>query len=180
MKVDIIKNVYTIDKVYYNRGCVTLKENKSIFPYYYNLERVTDTLDVYDFKKAPVGTKLTFKSGVTLVKLDENQYENRIIAKESCEIEKELIKKIEEPTYRTVYKYIPEILDEDEKRYLKQVIRPFKDRVKYIVKHRTSVSQEVITICVDDYSVNLPLFERHTMYKNMKINEHYTLEDLNI
>lgn len=171
--------IFTVSQV--GARIIELK-NSRLMPYYYNLEKVTDTLETtYDFKNAPLGTKLTFKNGVILVKDGETLYENSSLVKEYQNLDKNQIKKIEEPTYRTVYEYISEILDEDEKRYLKQVIRPFKDRVKYIAKHRASVSQEIIMICVDDnYFVNLPLFERHTMYKNMKIDEHYTLEDLNI
>ena len=74
----------------------------------------------------------------------------------------------------------PSILDEAEKKYLSAVIRPFRDKVKWIVKAETCGNQEYIKICLNDDGTNLPNFKKNTMYKGMKSYKEYTLEDLEI
>lgn len=78
------------------------------------------------------------------------------------------------------------ILDEEEKKYLSAVIRPFRDRVKYIAKIY-AVDYQFICIYVEciakDYSdetVYLPFFKENTMYKGMVQNKEYTLEELGL
>ena len=93
--------------------------------------------------------------------------------------------KIEEPTYQTVYEAKQEILDEAEKRYLREVIRPYKT-VKYINKstygggRKASVTITVIDIDGDNWEIHLPPFETKNMYKNMKNDKEYTLEELRL
>lgn len=80
------------------------------------------------------------------------------------------------------------VLDEVEKRYLKNVIRPFKDRVKSICVFRTLDFEEykqvalLIKIAEDDNDRSLifPYFTSGTMYKGMKLDKYYTLEELGI
>lgn len=72
----------------------------------------------------------------------------------------------------------PEILDEEEKRYLEGVIRPFRDKVTYIQK--LSGCGEFITIQLEREDINLPYFKANTMYKGMKHGEEYTLEELGL
>ena len=72
-----------------------------------------------------------------------------------------------------------EILDDIEKEYLSAVIKPFRDRVKYIQKKHNNVC-EYITICVIGESVSFPYFKKGTMYKNMKINKKYSLVELEL
>lgn len=73
-----------------------------------------------------------------------------------------------------------EILDETEKKYLENVIRPFKDKVTYIEKFDFS-SKEFINIDIkDDASIGLPNFPKNTMYNGMKIRKKYTLEELRL
>lgn len=73
-----------------------------------------------------------------------------------------------------------EILDETEKRYLENVIRPFKDKVLYIEKFGLS-SKEFINIDIkDDAYISLPNFPKNTMYNGMKIGKKYTLEELRL
>lgn len=92
--------------------------------------------------------------------------------------------KVERPTYETVFERKEEILDETEKRYLKQVIRPFRDRVKYIQKFTFSTGRAKITIKTEKYKdtwyVGLPPFEKDAMYKNMEPDKKYTLEELGL
>ena len=74
------------------------------------------------------------------------------------------------------------ILDEVEREYLSAVIRPFRNRVKYIVKtFGVSEARQFIRIIMHDgeYS-NLPFFKGGTMYKGMKVDKQYTLQELGL
>ena len=73
------------------------------------------------------------------------------------------------------------ILDEAEKKYLSAVIRPFRDNVKSISKGASESNREFIAIyCNDGDAAILPWFEAGTMYKGMKPNQKYTLEELGL
>ena len=75
--------------------------------------------------------------------------------------------------------YKEPILDEVEKRYLKGIINPFRDKVLYIQK--ASIGTDNIRIGIkNDNTINLPCFKKDTMYKGMKTWEKYTLEELGI
>lgn len=159
---------------------VRTNEDECINPYIYNIVKVIE-LNEYDFLNAPIGTKITYKNGDILIKDGHNSYENEIIARETNNIERENIIKIEEPQYNTIYEHKPEILDKDDKRYIKSVIRPFKDKVKYITKTSIDLGREFISITLNDnFIINLPFFAKGTMYDNMEVDKLYTLEDLNI
>lgn len=174
-------------------GCVavTFKEatEENIAPYYYNLQKVEE-YTYEDLKKSPIGTKVTFENGGILVKTTEKRLESRLNVTliENLKNLKDdyygKIIKIEEPAYTTVYESKAEILDEAEKRYLRGVIRPFRDRVKYIQKFTFSTGKAKITIKTekdnDTWYVSLPLFEKDSMYKNMKPDKEYTLEELGL
>lgn len=72
-----------------------------------------------------------------------------------------------------------QILDDAEKRYLRGVIRPFKNKVKSILK--LSIANEWIVIQMDDsYEIDLPKFKKGTMYQGMEGNRRYTLEELGL
>lgn len=86
---------------------------------------------------------------------------------------------------------IPDILDKQEKEYLRNVIKPFRYRVKSISKENAINGYEYISIgvsypinksngCSDTDHVFLPLFKRGTMYNNMKVEKQYTLEELGL
>lgn len=72
------------------------------------------------------------------------------------------------------------ILDKVEKRYLENVLRPFKDRVLY-VKKKNSINKQYLYFGLNsrDYFY-LPLFEKDTMYKGMKLEKPYTLKELGL
>ena len=76
----------------------------------------------------------------------------------------------------------PQILDDAEKRYLKGVIRPFRDKVLYIIKIGTrDSSKEYISISFATFDETyLPCFKKGTMYKGMETNRRYTLEELGL
>ncbi len=72
-----------------------------------------------------------------------------------------------------------EILDKEEKEYLSAVIRPFRDRVKYIKK--ISSDREYINVLLEDGDrLTFPYFEKGTMYKGMEADKKYTLKELDL
>lgn len=73
-----------------------------------------------------------------------------------------------------------EILDETEKKYLENVIRPFKEKVIYIEKFGYSGKEFICIYIKNDSSINLPVFSKDTMYNGMKANKIYTLEELGL
>ena len=145
-----------------------------------------------DLKKSPIGTKITFEAGAVLVKDEENYFENVNSCREIAnlynlkDIYSDLGKiiKIEEPTYQTVYEYKPEILDEAEKRYLKEVIRPFRDKVKYVKKIVFFDGDTKISIRIEEnnkiWYIGFPPFKKDRMYKGMIDDKEYTLEELGL
>lgn len=74
----------------------------------------------------------------------------------------------------------PEILDEEEKRYLEGVIRPFKDKVERIIKNSEDRTRAFIEIRLKSEYICLPYFKANTMYKGMELDEIYTLEELGL
>ena len=143
-----------------------------------------------DLKKSPIGSKITFENGAVLVKDEKNFFENVFSCRDIanlCNLKDNYsdlgkIIKIEEPTYTTVYEAKPEILNEVEKRYLKNFITPFKESVETIRKLYSPVKdKEYIQIRYkDDRPTCLPYFKKNTMYKDMKKNRNYTLEELGL
>lgn len=170
--------VFTIDSI--GGTILYFKETNNICPYMKNVDKL-EYPESYDFVNAPLGTKLTFRNGVVLVKDGIDHYENsKIVRCTNTMIISDIIK-IEEPQYNIVYIEQKDILDADDKRYIKSIIRPFKDRVKYITKRTRDLTQEFISITLNDnFIINLPFFEKGTMYENMEADKLYTLEDLNI
>ena len=140
-----------------------------------------------DLEKAPIGTKITFENGEVLVKDDKDIFENSGYIRNILELDNfksrilGKIIKIEEPEYSTVYESKSEILDEVEKRYLRNVIRPFRDRVKAISLITSGGKGYCyINIELKDENIYLPDFEINTMYKGMKPEKEYGLEELGI
>lgn len=93
---------------------------------------------------------------------------------------KEMIAEVKRPCqYKTIYKREEPILDEVEKRYLSAVIKPYK---VIGIKKRQAADDE--QICIDTikhgYEIMLPYFKKGTMYKGMKLNKEYTLEELGL
>lgn len=74
-----------------------------------------------------------------------------------------------------------EILDDTEKRYLKAVIRPFKNKVNHISKEDCYDGDCYISIELDDgEDINLPYFKKETMYNGMEEDKKYTLKELEL
>lgn len=185
-------NVYTIKNFEtdnYGRFAI-FKETSDVMPYVKNLELVKEEYTYEDLKKSPIGTKITFGNGNMFMKYTEDKFIN-LSAIRSIEWLSNLrdnfgqlgkIIKIEEPIYQTVYECKEEILDEAEKRYLKAVIRPFRDKVKYIAKyHSTTIYEECILIHISNNpNIMLPYFKEDSMYKGMESGKEYTLEELGL
>ena len=85
--------------------------------------------------------------------------------------------------------YKEDILDEKEKTYLSAVIKPFRDRVKYIKKidmylGRNKNAEYILGELGNENDVvdafSLPYFPEGTMYKGMKTEKQYTLEELGL
>lgn len=82
--------------------------------------------------------------------------------------------------------YKEPVLDEVERKYLSEVIRPFRKKITHISKViHSGFDKQYISITIkDEYgfrdSLNLPDFDNDTMYKGMEINKAYTLEELGL
>lgn len=76
--------------------------------------------------------------------------------------------------------YEEPVLDEVERKYLSDVIKPFGHRVSYIVKRKNGGGY-YITIILNNFDVmNLPYFTRNTMYKGMTVGRQYKLKELGL
>lgn len=81
--------------------------------------------------------------------------------------------------------YSEPILDDVERKYLQAIIKPFKNYVTGIIKIKDDYEKgkQYIRIIVKKYTyeyLNFPFFEENTMYKGMKENKKYTLEELGL
>lgn len=79
------------------------------------------------------------------------------------------------------------VLDEVERKYLSDVIKPFRNRVTAIAKYEGTTwvtGKQFIRIQLlgEECSefINLPWFKSNTMYKGMELNEEYTLKELGL
>lgn len=156
-----------------------------IFKYNVELVREFAKLDLKD------GDIVTYRNGnkrtvISGKLIDENgmgakylrSYDDQIKDKNGC---RNLdIVKVERPVkYEIVFERKEEILDKTEKRYLANIIRPFRDRVKWIRKSKFS-DNEYISIEVKNERILLPYFSKGTMYKEMEKDKEYTLKELGL
>ena len=187
--VRLIGKIVTIEQVMENSRRYYIKEDSENWCWTDEmLEKIEYTYE--DLKKAPIGTKITFENGEVLVKDDKDILENSGYVRNMLELDNfksrilGKIIKIEEPEYSTVYESKSEILDEVEKRYLRNVIRPFRDRVKTISKFVYSGGNATIDISIDDnntgWLIELLPFPKNEMYKGMEDNKKYTIEELGL
>lgn len=72
-----------------------------------------------------------------------------------------------------------DILNEVEKEYLRAVIKPFRKSITYI-KKETAIDKEYIELGLDYDVIDLPYFKKGKMYKGMKEDKEYTLEELGL
>lgn len=79
--------------------------------------------------------------------------------------------------------YKPEILDNVEKKYLREVIRPFRKEVKAIRKQEDPADpagKEFIQICLEKDFMTFPSFEKGEMYEGLEPYKNYTPEELGL
>lgn len=85
--------------------------------------------------------------------------------------------------------YKEPVLNEEEKKYLSAVIKPFRDRVVYILKVEGDECSQFISIKAKKYDydeensneyIDLPYFREDTMYVNMEVGKEYNLEELGL
>lgn len=78
---------------------------------------------------------------------------------------------------------IKDILDIQEKRYLYNIIKPFRNKVVYIIKKGYD-DDEYISIRYTEHghraSIVFPLFVENSMYKGMEIGREYSLKELGL
>lgn len=83
-----------------------------------------------------------------------------------------------------IAKEVNSVLDEAEKKYLTNIIKPFRNTVISIAKRSAYNNLSYIAISLKKYlveeTITLPYFEQHKMYKNMKLDKVYTLEELDL
>ena len=78
--------------------------------------------------------------------------------------------------------YNGEILDDVEREYLSAVIKPFRKKISYIIKSKDlSEGKKYIKIelCNGD-TMYFPYLANDAMYKGMKLDRNYTLEELGL
>jgi hypothetical protein len=87
----------------------------------------------------------------------------------------------------THVEYYEQILDATEKKYLSNVIRPFKSNVQSIEKKLYGTEAEYLHIVTKDkisapfkVGSSLPPFKVGSMYTGMEVNSRYSLEELGI
>lgn len=137
------------------------------------------------FTKADLkdGDKCTLKNGQVIFVDKTSQYGFNNLNEQLEYFNDDVsIVKVQRPLkYETMFERKEEILDEAEKKYLSDVIRPFKDKVKYICKLVSAYgNKEFINIQLRDDNFTLPYFKKGTMYKEMQTGKRYTLEKLGI
>ena len=74
---------------------------------------------------------------------------------------------------------LPFALTKEEKDYLSEVIKPFRDKIEYI-KRLTFDSVDSIQIITEKGVTAVLFFETDTRYKNMEPDREYTLEELGL
>ena len=74
----------------------------------------------------------------------------------------------------------PPILDDAERKYLSAVIKPFRKSVISIAKSTIYGESEAICIDTEKRYMVFPPFEKGTMYKGMKPDHGYSLEELGL
>ena len=107
----------------------------------------------------------------------QEEYSNVISNRDKVNYLKKQLKQLKEENKKEKNK---PILDDAEKEYLSAVIRPFKDKVKYIRKRGTSRGEYIEIGILNDSAIILPYFEKGTMYKGMEANKEYTLKELSL
>ena len=76
--------------------------------------------------------------------------------------------------------YKEPILDDVEKEYLLAVIKPFRKKISYIRKSEDLRKKYIKIVLCDGDSMYFPYLSNDAMYKGMKLDRNYTLEELGL
>lgn len=76
--------------------------------------------------------------------------------------------------------YKEELLDYSEKKYLSEVIRPFREEVTAIEKLEAPAGREYILIILKDDGMHFPCFKKDTRYKGLELEKRYAPEELGL
>ena len=76
--------------------------------------------------------------------------------------------------------YKQKLLDNVEKKYLSEVIRPFRKEVIAIEKLETYTGEEYILILFKDDGMHFPCFKKDTRYKGLELEKRYAPEELGL
>ena len=90
--------------------------------------------------------------------------------------------KVQHPIkFEIIYEAPKPILNKEEIEYLEAVLKPFRNKIKCVVKF-SCVNDEFISVMFNDRDdvFEFPLFKKDTMYKGMQLNKEYTLEELGL
>ena len=74
---------------------------------------------------------------------------------------------------------LPFALTKEEKDYLSEVVKPFRDKIEYI-KRLTFDSVDSIQVITEKGVTAVLFFETNTRYKNMEPDREYTLQELGL
>ena len=130
-------------------------------------------------KRTVIAGNLINSNGFISKKL--NQYTNEL--KDTVIGESLDIVKVERPTqYKEVFERKEEVLDETEKKYLTEVISPFRERIQFIQKKKeiTEINPYLRIVFEDNDKLVFPYITNKTMYKGMEVNKKYTLKELGL
>lgn len=130
--------------------------------------------------KLKKGDVLYYQNGKNFNSICINDWDGLTIKEVESRVKNIVVTSVER--LQTIYEF-KEILDEKEREYLSEVIKPFKSRIVYIVKE--SFGAEFISIVLSGITgikeyVTLPFFKKGTMYKGMKCCKKYTLKELGL
>ena len=115
--------------------------------------------------------------------------DKKLYLSDACETDKTLLLSFSQFNNLIVELNRKPILDEVEKKYLWNIVKPFKNRVVDIYKSTSYVDEYAFIVIrvksifknrISYESLLLPMFKRDDMYKNMKGNKKYTLEELGL
>lgn len=116
-------------------------------------------------------------------KLTENGLEVKLYGDFSIDdgmfLEDLMLAKLVRGEYKIVKLNTP-ILDSAERRYLSRIIRPWRNKVDYIVKRRFNGEDYLEIWFIYDECMPFPNFNEGLMYKGMIPGKKYTLEELGL
>ena len=166
--------------------CSSLKENELWW-------MGEDEFTKVQFTKSDLkdGDIVTYRNGLKKIVSGDKLYGNDLFTslryypedlKDVDGEEKNDIVKVERPVkYETVFER-EEVLDETEKKYLAEVIRPFRKRIQFIQKKKeiTEINPYIRIVCEDNDKLVFPYITDNSMYKGMEVNKKYTLKELGL